>query len=612
MPHGTHEFSLKMVEFWGVLLDPFSAGTHETAKAKWSYGLQGAPPHPAAGPSVLLASLTLNVLSLGLPIVILQVYDRILPNAAVETMFWLTFGLCAILVLDGFFRTARSYVAGWSAARFEHSAACRAVDRLLGSDIGCYEREPPGVYRDRVQAIDVLRDYYAGQARLLMIDLPFVALFVGLIWFIGGSLVLIPIVLLGLLGCVAWYIGRALKQALAARAEIDDRRFSFIIEVLSGIQTAKLMAMEALLQRRYERLQESGASSTYRATFLSNVAQNLGSFLSNLTMVSVASFGAVLVISGELTIGGLAACTLLSGRTVQPLLRALGVWTQLQNVEVAQKRLDHLFELSPEANQMATKAPEISGAIELRDVTFGYGPEEPPIFSNLNLKVTPGEVIGISGHTGTGKSSLLMLITGVFRPTSGKVLLDGIDVADCDPYVIRPQIGYLPQNAVLFQGTILDNLTMFRGPEAVDDALDAARSLGLDETIHRLPEGYETKVGDGAEDDLPAGTKQGIAMARVLAGNPRVILFDEANNAFDRKADLDLKHALEKLKGKATMVLVSHRPSILALADRIYDLRDCRLAPHIPRLTGPAPATAASATTWGQSTATGETGRAAS
>lgn len=593
-------------------MEPSSAATSEAAGAKWSYGLQGPPPHPAAGPSVLLASLTLNVLSLGLPIVILQVYDRILPNAAVETMFWLTFGLCGILVLDGFFRMARSYVAGWSAARFEHNAACRAVDRLLGSDIGSYEREPPGVYLDRLQAIDVLRDYYAGQARLLMIDLPFVVLFVGLIWFIGGGLVLIPIALLGVLGIVAWYIGGALKQALAARAEIDDRRFSFIIEVLSGIQTVKLLAMEALLQRRYERLQESGASNTYRATFLSSVAQNLGSFLSNLTMVSVASFGAVMVISGELTIGGLAACTMLSGRTVQPLLRALGVWTQLQNIEVAQKRLDKLFELAPETDQMATEAPEIAGAIELRDVTFSYGADEAPVFSNLNLKLAPGEVIGISGHTGTGKSTLLMLIMGVFRPTSGDVLLDGVDVAGCDPYVIRPQIGYLPQNAVLFQGTILDNLTMFRGPEAVDDALEAARSLGLDEIIHRLPKGYETNVGDGAEDDLPAGIKQGIAMARVLAGTPRVILFDEANNAFDRKADLALKHALGKLKGKATMVLVSHRPSILALADRIYDLRDCRLAPHVPRLTGPAPAAAPPAATQSQSTAADDAERAAS
>lgn len=588
------------------------AATHDAARTKWSYGWPGAPEHPAAGPSVLLASLTLNVLSLGLPIVILQVYDRILPNAAVETMFWLTFGLCAILLLDGFFRAARAYVAGWSAARFEHGAACRAVDRLLGGGIGDFEHEPPGVYLDRLQAIDVLRDYYAGQARLLLIDLPFVILFLGLIWFIGGSLVLIPVLLLGLLGAAAWLIGRALKQTLAVRAEIDDRRYSFIIEVLSGIHTVKLMAMEALLQRRYERLQENGAASTYRATFLSNVAQGLGSFVSNLTMVSVASFGAVLVISGDLTVGGLAACTLLSGRTVQPLLRALGVWTQFQSIEVAQKRLDQLFELTPETDRRVRTAPEIMGAIELKDVTFGYGAGEPPVFSHLELKVAPGEVIGIAGHTGSGKSTLLMLMMGVFRPTSGEVLLDGAQVAAWDAYAVRPQIGYLPQNAVLFQGTILENLTMFRGPEAVEDALAAARALGLDEVVNRLPDGYETTVGDGAVDDLPASVKHGIAMARVLAGKPRMILFDEANNAFDRKADMVLKQALEALKGETTMVLVSHRPSILALADRVYDLRDCRLVPHIPELEGPAPRAAKAVEAWPGTTLAGGAGRAAS
>ena len=311
-------------------MGPLNPAPSDATAKEWSYGWQDTPEPPLVGTSVLLATLTLNVLSLGLPIVILQVYDRILPNAAVETMFWLTLGLCVILLLDGFFRTARSYVAGWNAARYEHGAACRAVDRLLGSDIGSFEREAPGAYLDRMQAIDVLRDYYAGQARLLLVDLPFVLLFLGLIWFIGGVLVLLPIVLLGIFAVVAFVTGRELKQALASRSEIDDRRFNFIIEVLSGIHTVKLMAMEALLQRRYEKLQENGASSTYRATFLSNVAQNLGALLSNLTMVSVASVGAIYVMSGQLTIGGLAACTLLAGRTVQPLLRALGLWTQLQ------------------------------------------------------------------------------------------------------------------------------------------------------------------------------------------------------------------------------------------------------------------------------------------
>ncbi|MDJ0896645.1 MAG: peptidase domain-containing ABC transporter [Alphaproteobacteria bacterium] len=524
-----------------------------------------------------MATLALNVLSLGLPIVILQVYDRILPNQAVDTLFWLTTGLCVVLLLEWFFRMARAYVAGWAAAQYEHQASCRAIDRMLGANIGEFEKEAPGVYLDRVQAIDTLRDYYAGQARLWLVDLPFVVLFLGLFWFIGGALVIVPMALLGMLFGGALLVGDELKRALADRADVDHRRFSFVIEVLSGIHTAKLLAMEPLLQRRYERLQEQGASSTYRAVFFSNIAQSLGSLLSSMTMISVVLLGSVYVMTGALTIGGLAACTLLAGRTIQPLLRALGLWTQYQGIEVAQKRLDQLFKLAPEATNEATKAPKLAGGISLRDVSFGYDAKQKPILSGLNLDVAPGEAIGISGDTGSGKSTLLMLIRGLLTPTSGVVELDGMDISEWDPYSVRGQIGYLPQRTVLFQGTILENLTMFGGPEAIEGGLAAARNLGLDDVVHRLPAGYATKVGDGAEDDLPPGIKQGIAIARVLAARPRIVLFDEANNAFDRKSDNLLKDALEQLCGETTLVLVSHRPSILALADRIYELRDAKL-----------------------------------
>ena len=555
----------------------FIPGSTDANANNWTYGWHDEPQPPAIGATVLLGSLTLSVLSLGLPIVILQVYDRILPNAAVETFFWLILGLCAILLLDGFLRTARAYVVGWSGAQFEYRFASRAVDRLLGSDIGSFERSAPGVYLDRMQAIDVLRDYYAGQGRLLFADLIFVPMFLGLIWFIGGNLVLLPMALLGLLGYASFEMGLALKKDLESRSEVDHRRFNFIIEVLSGIHTVKLMAMEALLQRRYEKLQESGASRTYLATFHSNVAQSLGTLFSNLTMVSVAFLGAVHVMYGELTIGGLAACILLAGRAVQPLPGALGLWTQFQSIDVARERVKQLFASPPEADKASIELPRLVGAIELKRVTFGYSKNEPPIFRDLELKVAPGEVVGITGNNGCGKSSLLLLTMGVVRPISGQVLLDGIDVRRCDPYHLRPQIGYLPQDAVLFQGTLLDNLTMFRGSERVEDALAASRWLGLDSVISRLPAGYETRVGEGADNDLPAGIKQGVAMARVIAGKPRIILFDEANTAFDRKTDRLMKEILGKLKRRVTMVLVSHRPSILALADQTYDLGNGRL-----------------------------------
>ncbi len=531
-------------------------------------------PRPSRG--VTAASLTINVLSLALPAVLLQIYDRIIPNTATDTLLILMLGLVVALLIDAVLRVARSNILGWHAAQFEQIAGCRAVDRLVSSDIGSFEREAPGVHLDRLNAVDTLRDFLSGQAKILVVDLPFVLLFLALVAFIGGWLVLVPLAALVLLAGAALLVGRRLKLALESRATLDDRRYSFIIEVLTGINTVKGLAMEAQMQRRYDRLQESSAASTYDTTFFSNLAQGLGAGFSNLTMVGVGALGSILVIDGQLSIGSLAACTLLAGRSVQPPLRALSLWTQFQNITVARERLQQIFDMEPEAAAGSAPAGEIQGEIELRNLTFGY-PGSAPLFKGVNLKIASGEVIGVSGDSGSGKSTLLMLILDALKPSKGEIRFDGQNIRDLNPHTLREQIAYLPQSAMLFKGTIMDNLTSFGGPAKINQALEAARLLRLDEAINRLPGGYETRVGEGAFEALPTGLQQGIAMARALAGTPKVVLFDEANSGLDQRSDETLKTAIASLKGSATVILVSHRPSLLALADRQFLLRDNQL-----------------------------------
>lgn len=549
----------------------------ELAKSgRWSPSASELDDLPRPSRGITAASLTINVLSLALPAVLLQIYDRIIPNTATDTLLILMLGLVVALLIDAVLRVARSNILGWHAAQFEQIAGSRAVDRLLSSDIGSFEREAPGVHLDRLNAVDTLRDFLSGQARILVVDLPFVLLFLGLVTFIGGLLVLVPLAALLLLAGAALIVGRQLKLALESRAALDDRRYSFIIEVLTGITTVKGLAMEAQMQRRYDRLQESSAASTYETTFYSNLAQGLGAGFSNLTMVGVGALGAILVIDGQLSIGSLAACTLLAGRSVQPPLRALSLWTQFQNITVARERLQQIFDIEPEAAADAEAAGEIRGAIELRSVSFAY-PGSPPLFRDVTLAIGAGEVVGISGDTGSGKSALLMLILDALKPSKGEIRFDGRKIRDLNPHSLRRQIAYLPQSAMLFKGTIMDNLTSFGGPAQIKQALEAARLLRLDEAINRLPGGYETKVGEGAFEALPTGLQQGIAMARALAGAPKVVLFDEANSGLDQRSDETLKTAIAGLKGRATIILVSHRPSLLALADRQFLLQDNQL-----------------------------------
>jgi ATP-binding cassette subfamily C protein LapB len=560
-------------------LGVFVAG-REQDEAAWNRGRSGVPAIPRLEPSVWLGSLVLNLLGLGLPIVLLQVYDRILPYQATETLALLVIGLTVVLLADATLRTVRGAITGWSAARFEHLAACSATERLLATTIGEFEKDSPGVHLDRLAAINVMKDFYAGQAKLLLLDMPFVWLFLGLIYFIAGWVVFVPLCIFAVLAAVSLVIGLWLRRALADRATLDDRRYSFVIEALSGIHTIKLLAMEPLMQRRYERLQESTAAASYLVTFIGNLAQGTGWFFSNLTMVAVAAGGALVVMEGGLSIGGLAACTLLAGRSVQPILRALGLWAQYQNISIAKDRLTQIFDVQAEATEASAACGSVKGEIRIDGVSFSYGKEEPVLLDSIRLEVRPGEVIGISGGSGSGKSTLLMLIMGLLKPTDGKVRIDGRDIGDIDPFQLRRQVAFLPQNAVLFQGSIIDNLTLFQGSTAVEAALSAARMVGVDHAIRHLPDGYRTEVGRGASMELPVGLKHGIAMARALAGKPRIILFDEANSGLDSAADGRLKEALAALKGEATIVMVSHRPSLLNLADRRYDLIEGKLSPQ--------------------------------
>ena len=532
-------------------------------------------------PTVLAASLAINILGLALPIIILQVYDRVIPNQSRDTFLILALILAGALVVESLLRAARSHVAGWAGAQFEHARGSSGVASLLNADLGTVESEPIGVHLDRLSAVDALRDFNANQGPLVLIDLPFALLFIGLIYVIAGPLIGVPVIVLALFVLVAGLTGGRLRRAIERRAVMDDRRYNFIIEVLTDIHTVKSQAMEAQMLRRYERLIESTGHTGYDVAFLSNLSQGLGGVFSQMTMVAVAAGGSLLALAGDLTIGGLAACTLLAGRAMQPLLRAMGIWTQFQAVRIARQRLAALSRMPRESGPTAGPVPPLAGAVELRGIRFRHGPDEPWLFDGLDLKIAAGETVAIHGENGAGKSTLMWLIDGALKPDAGTILIDGIDIAGLDRHGLRAQIGFLPQRGDLFQGTILENLTVFRGDAAIDDALEAARRVGLDEVVAGLPRGYETAVGDSAIDTLSGGVRQRVAIARALTSRPKLVLFDEANTSLDGQGDRQVGDVLARLKGGCTLLLVSYRPSILRLADRVLELKDGRLTPAV-------------------------------
>jgi len=528
-------------------------------------------------PVVLLASLGINVMALALPMVILQVYDRIIPTQAADTFLFLIIGMLGVLILDTGLKVFRSMILSWEGARFDHRESLRAMNRILDSETLAFEEKPAGFYLDKMHALEQIQEFYSGQSVLLMMDFPFVVIFLGLIWVIASPLILIPATLLIIFFVTSIWTGRHLHEALDTRSTMEDRRQNFIIETLSGIHTVKSMAMESFMMRRYERLQSQSAASVFELSRISSIVQGIGATFSQVAVVSFVSIGSYSVISGELTIGALAAGTMLSSRVLQPGLKAMGLWSQFQSVRLSLQKVEELFSMNQEKHGHYRAEKGIKGALELNNVYFKYPATEKPLLQGVSLNIEPGEAIGITGSNGVGKSTLIGLLSGFLQPDQGEVLLDGRKIRDYELEFLRSQIGIVPQHGTLFEGTILENMTLYREGEAIDHAIELAHELGLDAILSRLPDGLDTFVGGSAVDTLSEGVRQKIIMVRSLVGHPSVMLFDDANANFDIKNDLKFLNVVKRIKGSRTIIVISHRPSFLRICDRQFSLEEGQL-----------------------------------
>lgn len=527
-------------------------------------------------PTLLTASLGLNLLATALPIFTLQVYDRIIPNQSTETLTILVALMVGVLVGEGVLRSARAVIAGWSGSRFEHNAGSWGVERLLGAETVALGRETAGTHLERLAAVDRLREFYANQGSTIVVDLPFAFLFLGLVAIIGGTLAWVTVAVFSTFAAMAFLVGATLHRAIATRADSDDRRTSFVIEVLSGITTVKALTMERQMLRRYERLMDGAASAAHDVAFLSGLSQSLGGLFSNLAIVAVVACGSLLVLDGEITVGQLVASSLLSGRVMQPMLRAMGIWTHFQSIRVAKERMDQLGRLPQEPVASADRAsPVRAGGVRLSGIHFGYEVGR-PLLSGADLDIAPGETVAIVAANGTGRSTALSIIAGLIRPSKGSVAYDGTLLGPKDPRPGVGSVGLLPRQGTVFNGSLIDNLTTFRGGAAVDVALELAARLGLDRYVASLPQGYETEVGGGQTETLPGGVRQSIAIIRALVDAPKIVLFDEGNNNLDHDTNERLLRLLRELKGKSTIVLATYQPSVLRLADRVVELKDGR------------------------------------
>lgn len=527
-------------------------------------------------PHILAASISANILAFALPLMMLQIYDRVIPHKGYETLTVLTIGVTVAIMLEMVLRTMRAHLMALAGDAFERSTQTKLFERLLKSDLGTVEKHSPGVYMDQITSIDRIREFRHGDTAMAALDLPFAAAFLLVVIVISPALAAV-IVLLTLVSVI---VVRTLQSQAATLSEkrrgIDRRRFSFLIEVLDGIESIKSLNLEAFMERRYERLSSStsqvGAQSTRRSNFSQTVTGSIG----QVTPVLIASVGAVLVINQTITIGGLAAVMLLGSRIVQPVLKLEALRVGDEDTRRAEREVAELMAF-PLPAKGGTRCGRID-SIELSGINLKRQDTDTALFSNLDLKLNRGEIISVDGTNGSGRSMLMWLIMGYCQPQSGSIRINDAAMGDYDQSDLRGRIAYLPPRPRLLEGTVLENMSRFQPERYLDDALRVATALGLGGYFASHQEGFSTAVGHGLNAGLPTSVAERVPLVGALVGQPDLVLFDEANANLDMEGDSCLKDYIASLKGQAAVILVTQRPSYVALADRHYLLADGHLS----------------------------------
>lgn len=573
---------------------PLSSATTapEPPRASFAHYLRkilARPDLKKAMPRMVLNAFLGNVLALALPLVILQIFDRVIGNQSTHTLVLFAIGLFIVLLLEELLRSLNHTMTNWLASRFQHEGATTVLRRFLAIPLRLFSREESGAYAEKFQTVSRISDIYSGHALLVLIDLPFIFLFLAVIYLIAGWLVLVPLTLaLIFIGLIVWF-GDWIHRQVQTRQINEERRTSFLTEVLAGILSIKTMSAESIMLRRYERLKEASADQGERLFQGNTLANTLALLMSQLMIVLVIFSGAFLVVDGQMTSGALAACMLLSVRVLQPLRKALGSWMQFQSFVAGEKQFEAVLAMPQQHPDMDT-LPALTGirrGMELRQVCVRYetGSGSKILFEDLCVRIPKGSTIAVQGPSGSGKSTFLLLLNGLEYPDSGDVLIDGQPLRSFHPDSVARRIALLPQTGTVYSGSILDNLTLFdRALEP--SALAISEALGLDHIISGMKQGYQTLLGENTSESLPAGVRQLLTIARALVHQPDVLLFDEANNALDLETDKRLRQYFEKHKGEFTLVLVSSRPSWLKLASETYRIRGRKLvleqetAPH--------------------------------
>ncbi len=530
---------------------------------------------------VVVASFFLQLFALISPLFFQVVIDKVLVHRSLSTLDVLIIGLVTISVFETILGILRTYLFAHTTNRIDVELGARLFRHLLALPIGYFQARRVGNSVARVRELENIRNFLTSSALTLVIDLFFTFVFLAVMFLYSPLLSLIVLV------AFPFYIGISAGATPLFRRRLDEKfargaeNQAFLVESVSGMETLKAMAVEPQMQRRWEEQLAGYVAASFRVLRLGNTASNAVQLVSKLVTAGVLYFGAKLVIDGDLTVGELVAFNMLAGRVSAPVLRIAQIWQDFHQARLSIARLGDILNTPAEPTFKPTRAamPAIRGEIAFEHVTFRYRIDGPEVLHDVTFKVAPGQMIGVIGPSGSGKSTLTKLIQRLYVPESGRVLVDGVDLAMVDTAWLRRQIGVVLQENILFNRSIRDNIALADPVFPIERVITAAKLAGAHDFILELPEAYNTIVGERG-DTLSGGQRQRVAIARALITDPRILIFDEATSALDYESERVIQENMKEIAKGRTVIIVAHRLSTVRRSDRIITIDRGRLVEY--------------------------------
>lgn len=518
---------------------------------------------------VLIASLVINTFALASPLFIMNVYDRVVPNKAFETLWALALGVGIVFLFDFLLRNMRSYFVDTAGKNADVIIANRLLSQVMAMKLSKKDQST-GSLANNVREFESLREFFTSGTVVALVDLPFIFLFIGVIWLIGGPLAYIPLAVVPLVLTVGLILQFPMRRLQERTYRESAQKHAILVEAVEGLETIKAAAAEGPVQRNWESCVAQTADTARKSRLLNTISTTFAQVAIQFSTVSVVVYGVYRIAEGDLTMGALVASTILTGRALAPLGQIASMLTRLQQSRVALKALDRLMKTPverPEERNFLNRS-RVAGEMQFDHVNFAYPGRKSNALQDLTFKVAQGEKVGIIGRIGSGKSTLARLTVGLYEPDEGAVLMDGTDLRQFDPADIRRNVGFVSQDNYLFYGSVRQNIC-FSAP-FVDDASmrRAAWIAGVEDFVQRSAEGYDLPVGERGTH-LSGGQRQAVCIARAMLLDPPVLVLDEPTSHMDNSSERRFRERLGQVMQDKTVLIATHRSSLLQLVSRI-------------------------------------------